>query len=173
MKVILNEEVVGLGEPGKLVDVAPGYARNYLVPRKLAVYANTGNVRELEHHRRRLDRKRQRLQAAAMSTADRIATLVLKVQARSGEAGRLFGTVTTSDLAEALQQQCDITVDRRKIHLREPIRNLGDHAADVHLMGDTRATLNIHVFDPAHVDAPAAPAPAEPAVPAAVEDAAE
>ena len=65
MKVILSEEVVGLGEPGKVVDVAPGYARNYLIPRKLAVYANEGRVKELEHNKRRLERKRQQLQAVA------------------------------------------------------------------------------------------------------------
>ncbi len=169
MKVILNEEVVGLGEPGKIVDVAPGYARNYLVPRKLAVYANTGNVRELEHHKRRLERKRQRLQTAAMSVAERLGSQVLNIQARSGEGGKLFGTVTTSDLATAIQEQFDVTVDRRKINLREPIRNLGEHMADVHLMGETRAALKINVFDPA-AQAKAAEAPPAPVAEPVVEE---
>ena len=167
MKVILNEEVVGLGEPGKIVDVAPGYARNFLVPRKLAVYANTGSVKELEHHKRRLERKRQRLQTAAMGVAERIQSLVLNITARSGEGNKLYGSVTSSDLAEALQTQFDVTVDRRKIHLREPIRTLGEHTADVQLMGETRATLQINVTDPAKQAEAAAPAAAPAPAPAA------
>lgn len=152
MKIILTEEVLGLGEPGKIVDVAPGYARNFLVPRKLAVYANSASVRELEHHKNRLERKRQRMATAAQSVAERINGKELKISARSGDSGKLFGSITTTDIAEALTAQFDVTVDRRKIHLREPIRTLGTHSVDVHLMGDTRPTMTVVVSDPAHVD---------------------
>ncbi len=165
MRVILNEEVHGLGEPGKLVDVAPGYARNYLIPRKLAVYANTGNIKELEHHQRRLERKRQRLQTAAQSTAARINGKVLTIEARVGKEGKLFGTVTSSDIADRLKAQLDVDIDRRRITLREPIRTVGEHQADIRLLGDTHATVTVNVLDAAH---PTATKPVEVAKPAEV-----
>jgi len=163
VKIILQEEVVGLGEPGKIVDVAPGYARNFLIPRKLAVYAVAGNVRELEHHKRRLERKRERLQTAAMSTAGRVNAQPITIDAHAGPNGKLYGSVTGIDIADALKNQLDILVDRRKIHLREPIHTLGTHTAELHLMGDTRATITINVVDTSHQQAApaAAPAPAE------------
>jgi len=170
MKVILTEEVPTLGEPGKIVDVAPGYARNFLVPRKLAVYANTGNVKELEHHKRRLDRKNQKLQAAARSTSERINGQVLIIEGHAGKEGKLYGSVTSADIAEQLKAKFDVDIDRRKISLREPIRTTGHHAVDIHLMGDTRATVTINVIDTSHKEeapAPAAPAVTEPVAPAA------
>jgi len=164
MKVILTEEIVGLGEPGKLVDVAPGYARNYLVPRKLAVYANEGRIKELAHNTRRLERKRQKLQAAAMSTAEKITASPVTIEAHAGQGGRLFGSVTNHDIADALKAQVGIEVDRRKIHLREPIRTLGTHQVDIHLIGETRAVATVHVVDTTHPaeDAPAPVPAAEP-----------
>ncbi|HOF89932.1 MAG TPA: 50S ribosomal protein L9, partial [Armatimonadota bacterium] len=90
MKVILTEEVAGLGEPGKIVEVAPGYARNYLVPRKLAVYASKASTRELEHHRQRLERKRQKLLAAARGTTERINGRTVTIDAKVGQGGKLF-----------------------------------------------------------------------------------
>jgi len=159
MKVILTEEILGLGEPGKVVDVAPGYARNFLVPRKLAVYANAGKVKELEHNKRRLERKREQLQAAAQTTAQRLTGHVLQIDARAGQGGRLFGSVTTSDIAEAIQQQCGVELDRRKIHLQDPIRTLGDHEIAIHLIGDARATMTVHVADATQVVEDAVPAP--------------
>ena len=163
MKVILQEEVIGLGEPGKLVDVAPGYARNFLVPRKLAVYANEGNLREMEHHKTRLERKRQRLEAAAATTATRVAAQPVTIEAHAGPGGKLYGSVTSIDVAQALQQQIGVTIDRRKIHLREKISSLGEHTVDLHLMGETHAVLTVNVVDPTQKpvveEAPAAPAP--------------
>jgi large subunit ribosomal protein L9 len=166
MKVILTEEVAGLGEPGKLVDVAPGYARNFLVPRKLAVYANTGNVREMEHHRQRLERKREKLVAAARSVTERINAQTVTIVARAGQAGRLFGSVTTSDIADALQAQLGVEVDRRKIQLAAPIHTVGEHEVDVRLMGDSHATIKVLVQAEGQ---PAEAAPAAPAAPAAEE----
>lgn len=150
MKVILTEELIGLGEPGKIVDVAPGYARNYLVPRKLAVYANTGSARELEHNKKRLERKRQQLQLAASSVAERINGQMLVIEARVGKGGKLFGSVTSNDIVDALKAQFDVTIDRHKVHLHEPIRTLGIHEVDVRLMGDTRALVKVEVVDQEH-----------------------
>lgn len=151
MKIILNEEVQGLGEPGKIVDVAPGYARNFLIPRKLAVYANNASVRELEHHRNRLERKRQRLVTAAMGIVERINLQTIKIEAHAGESGKLFGSITTADIAKAIQDNFEVTIERRKITLREPIRSLGNHVVDIQFLADTRATLTVEVFDPAYV----------------------
>jgi len=162
MKVILTEEVVGLGEPGKVVDVAPGYARNFLVPRKLAVYANTSNVRELEHNKARLERKRQRMAVAARSVADKISAQVVNIEAHSGKVGKLYGSITSLDIANALLQQFEVTVDRRRIHLPEPIRTLGEHIVDVHLMGETHAAVKVNVFDPTlPVEVPVVQKPAD------------
>lgn len=162
MKVILTEEVAGLGEPGKIVDVAPGYARNYLVPRKLAVYANTGNVREMEHHRQRLERKREKLLAAARGITERISEQVITITERVGEGGKLYGSVTSSDIAQALQDQLGVEVDRRKIHLHEPIRTAGLHEVDVHLMGEARGVVKVNVVGAGQPAAEApTPAPAE------------
>ena len=149
MKVILNEEVLGLGEPGKIIDVAPGYARNFLVPRKLAVYANSASVKELEHHKIRLERKRQRLVTAAQSVAERINGKTVKIEGRAGEGGKLYGSVTTSDIAAALQSQFEVLIDRRKIHVHDPIRTIGGHSVDISFIGDTRAVITVNVFDPA------------------------
>ena len=162
MKVILTEEVAGLGEPGKVVDVAPGYARNFLVPRKLAVYANSASTREMEHHRQRLERKRQKLVAAARSTTERINGQTVTIDAKVGQGGKLFGSVTTSDIATALKDQLGVEIDRRKIHLGEPIHTAGLHSVDVHLMGDSHATVQVQVGSPEDVAAATAPeAPAE------------
>ena len=151
MKVILNEEVHGLGEPGKIVDVAPGYARNFLIPRKLAVYANNASVRELEHHKNRLERKRMRLVTAAMGIAERLNEQTIKIEAHAGDSGKLFGSITSIDIAKAIQDNFDLTIERRKISLREPIRSLGNHVVDIQFMGDTRATLTVEVFDSAYI----------------------
>lgn len=168
MKVILTEEVTGLGEPGKLVDVAPGYARNFLVPRKLAVYANKASTRELEHHRQRLERKRQRLITAARSVTERLDGLTVVIEAKIGQGGKLFGAVTTHDIAEAIKTQLGVDVDRRKLHLREAIHTTGTHPVEIRLMGDSHAIVQVQVGTPEPV-APVVPTPA----PAPVEDASE
>ncbi len=147
MKVILTEEVLGLGEPGKVVDVAPGYARNFLVPRKLAVYVNSGNAKELEHNKKRLERKAARLNAAALGVADRLNGQTLTFDVKAGKEGKLYGSITSADIAEKLKTQFDMTVDRRKITLSDSIRNLGTYSVSVHLIGETKATLNVVVTD--------------------------
>lgn len=147
MKVILTEEVLGLGEPGKIVEVAPGYARNFLVPRKLAVYVNSGNAKELEHNKKRLERKSLRLNAAALGVADRLNGQTLTFDVRTGKDGKLYGSITSADVAEKMKEQFDMVVDRRKITLSDSIRNLGTFEVSVHLMGETKATLNVVVTD--------------------------
>ena len=145
MKIILREDVKGLGAPGKIVEVAPGYARNFLLPRKLAIEATPGNLRNLEQYQRTLDRKHARLATSAQAMARRLAELTVTLEAKVGEAGRIYGSITPHDIAEGLQKQFDIPVDRRKIELAEPIRLLGQHEAQIHLHSSVVATLKINV----------------------------
>src|SRR3990172_11948874 len=126
MKVVLLQEVPSLGTPGSLVEVAPGYARNYLIPGKLAIRADRGNLKGIEQHRQALLRKHQRAVEAAQKTAEKLSALTLTMAAKAGEAGRLYGSITNADIAEALARE-GIEVDRRRIEIPEPIKMLGEH----------------------------------------------
>ena len=132
MEVILREDVPHLGHIGDVVNVKPGYARNYLLPRGLAVVANRRNLRELEHQRRMAAEKRERVRRAAEGLAEQLGKLRLVVRARAGEEGKLFGSVTNLDLERALAER-GIAIDRRRIRLPEPIKQVGEHRVPVHL----------------------------------------
>jgi large subunit ribosomal protein L9 len=145
MKVILLEDVKGVGEAGAVATVADGYARNYLLPKKLAISAAAGNLKNLEQHRASI-KQRQLMEAKTAETrAERLAGITLKLKAKAGEAGRLYGSVTHAMVAEALASDHGIEVDRRSITFPHPIRMLGHHEANVHLFKDVEATLKIEV----------------------------
>jgi large subunit ribosomal protein L9 len=146
MKVILTEEVPDVGAAGQVVEVAPGYARNYLLPRKLAIEATKGNVKSLEHHRRTIEARQKKLAQSATALADRIRATPLVIAARAGETGRLYGSVTTADIAEAVQRMFGLEVDKRKVEIPEPIKVLGDHEVKVRLHRDVQATLTVSVI---------------------------
>jgi large subunit ribosomal protein L9 len=145
MKVILREEVAGLGAPGAVVEVAPGYARNYLLPRKLAIEATRGNLRNLDQVQRMVQRRQNRLAQSASGIANRLGEINLVMRARSGEDGRLYGSVTTTDISEALQERFEMEVDKRKIEIPEPIRVVGSHEVKVRLHPEVEATLTVTV----------------------------
>jgi large subunit ribosomal protein L9 len=145
MKVILLEDVHGVGEAGSVEEVADGYARNYLIPRKLAIQATSSTVKGLEHHRRGIRRRQAREASSASAVAERLAEITLKLATKSGEAGKLYGSITTTDIAEALAEHHDVQVDRRAITLPFPIKTLGPHEAHVKLHNDVEATLRIEV----------------------------
>jgi len=132
MEVILREDVTHLGHIGDVVKVKPGYARNFLLPRGLAVVADKRNLKRLEHERRLVGEKRERALRAAQSVAEKIAAVRIVVKARAGEEGKLFGSVTTMDLEKELVAR-DISVDRKRIRLDEPIKQVGEHKVTVHL----------------------------------------
>ena len=136
MRVILNADISTLGHKGDIVEVAPGYARNYLLPRNLALAANKGSVRQAETMRRSRTEREKRERATADAFAQRIATTPLTIPARAGEDGHLFGSVTTADIAEALTKALGEEVDRRKVALAAPIRSLGTHDYTVHIRAD-------------------------------------
>lgn len=144
MKVILQENVDHLGHIGDVVKVAPGYARNYLIPRGLAMVATEGNAKALEHAKRQLEYKKNRLLEQVKGLAAKIESLVITISHQAGDEGKLFGAVTNMELAEKLKSQ-GIEIDRKKIVLDEPIKHTGEFDVKVKLHPEIAATLKVVV----------------------------
>ena len=125
MKVILQQDIRGKGKRGQMIEVSDGYARNYMLPRKLAVEATADNVNTMRMNDKAMQEKRQREREEASAIAARMRDLTVTVFAKGGGAGRLFGSVTTQEIADALKQSCGIELDRRKLVLDEPIKTTG------------------------------------------------
>ncbi len=145
MKVILQKPVDKLGVPGDLVDVADGYARNYLLPRGLAVQASKGGVKHVESLKRAHATRVSQARAEAETGAQRLTATPIRVKARVGEEGRLFGSVTASEVAEEIERQTGVKLDRRDVHLDEPIRSIGVHEVRVHLFAEVDPVLSVEV----------------------------
>jgi large subunit ribosomal protein L9 len=133
MKVVLRDDVADLGVKGDLVDVADGYARNYLVPRGLALRATKGVVKQAEAMRRNREARDIREREGAQALAARLAGTSIEIPARAGEGGKLFGSVTAADIAEAIGQRLGIEIDRRLVDLAEPIKEIGEHTVVLRL----------------------------------------
>ncbi len=144
VQVILNEDVPNLGRTGDVVKVRAGYARNYLLPRKLASEADEKNIRAFEHQKGIAMRKREAQRIAAMSAKERIEAITLTVEARAGEEGKLFGSVTNIDLERALREK-GFAIERRKIVLPEPIKAVGDYNVPIKLEAEVEASLKVVV----------------------------
>ena len=144
VKLILSEDVIGLGEAGEVVAVKPGYARNYLLPQGKALVATEAKVRELEHHRKIIAEKVEAERGEREADRKRLEKLTLEFEAQAGEGGRLFGSVTAAQIAERLSEH-GFEVDRRKVQLSEPIKETGDHEVAVRLHRDVTAKLKVHV----------------------------
>ncbi len=144
MKVILKEDVQDLGTIGTVLDVANGYGRNYLIPRKLAVEANPKNIRQFEHQKNMILAKAKKVRSSAQQLSDKLSAMSLCIEVRAGEEDKLFGSVTTKDIAEAIAQQ-GVEIDRRKIILEEPIKRIGTYKVTVKLHHDVTASVNIEV----------------------------
>lgn len=145
MKIVLRDDVENLGRKGDVVDVADGYARNYLVPRGLAMKATKGVVQQAEAMRRNRAAREVRDREAAQAAAATIAGMRLEIAARAGEGGKLFGSVTAADVVDALRAQRSVEVDRRKVGLAEPIKEVGETEVEVRLHPDVTATLTVVV----------------------------
>jgi large subunit ribosomal protein L9 len=143
-EVILREDVPNLGHIGDVVRVRPGYARNYLLPRGLAVDASHRNLRMLEHEKKVLGAKADRHRQAAEGVKSKLEGLTLTVRALAGETARLFGSVTNLDVERLLAER-GFTIDRRRILLADPIKDLGTHAVVVQIGGGVRATIQVVV----------------------------
>jgi len=144
MQVILNEAVEKLGAAGDVIEVAKGYARNYLIPRGLAVVADTKKVRQMSHQRKVIEDKKKRQLKAVDDLVARLEELSCTIAVQAGEEDRIFGSVTSADIAESLQAR-GIDVDRRKIHIGEPIKALGVYTVEVKVAPDKTAHLKVWV----------------------------
>jgi len=144
MKVILKEDVKKIGSMGQIVTIADGFARNYLVPKGLAVEANIKNMKSLEHAKKVIQEKAKKVKASVQDFADRLSKISLVIKAKAGEEGKLFGSVTTMDIAEQLKSK-GIEIDKKKISLDEPIKRIGTYAVSVRLHPevDTQITLQV------------------------------
>jgi large subunit ribosomal protein L9 len=144
MEVILREDIDKLGSRGQMVKVAPGYARNFLLPRRLAVQATESNKKIVEQERQAHLRKEAKVQAEAADLAKLMASVELTIAQKAGENDQLFGSVTANDIANALEK-AGYTIDRRKVHLDEPIKTLGDFKASVRLHREVSVDVPVHV----------------------------
>lgn len=143
-KVLLREDVDDLGARGEIVRVRAGYARNYLLPRNLAVEATTGNVKGIEQERAALLKKEAKERATAEAQSEQMGSLQLEFKRKAGEQGALYGSVTSMDLAEALKER-GYEIDRHRIHLREPLKRLGEYTVPVRLHREVTMDLKVRV----------------------------
>ncbi len=144
IQVILRQDVDKVGKTGELVRVRPGFARNYLLPRQLAVAATDAAVHRIEHERAVAIIRTEKARREAQASADRLSALPIRIVQKVGEDGRLFGSVTTKDIETALKAQ-GVVVDRRKIELAEPIKAVGSYQIPIKLVSDVSAILKVEV----------------------------
>ena len=145
MEVILRQAIEKLGGPGEIVKVSPGYARNFLLPRGFAVEATAGNKKRIEKERERLEAAEAERRTAAQELAGRIEQVSLTFSARVGEEGRLFGSVTSSDIAQQLAQQ-GYEIEKRQVDLHEPIKALGVYRVPIRLHADVHPEIKVWVI---------------------------
>lgn len=145
MRIILQREVDKLGVPGDVIDVADGYARNYLIPRGMAAPAVKGAVRHAERLREGHRHRVERALAAARELAERLTSSPIRMRAKAGEGGKLFGRLTLADLARELEARAGAPLDRHAISIAAPIRSVGAHEVTVHLHPDVAAVVTVEV----------------------------
>jgi large subunit ribosomal protein L9 len=144
MQIILQEDIDKLGHRGDVVTVKPGYARNFLLPRKLAIEATSGNMKALERIRTSLSKKTATEMDAAQKQAELLNGVAIKFTRKTGENDHLFGSVTSADVAEGLEAQ-GFKIDKRQVQLTEPIKALGEYPVTIKVFRDITATVNVHV----------------------------
>jgi large subunit ribosomal protein L9 len=145
MEVILKEDIANVGKIGEVVRVRDGYARNYLLPRGLVLIANKKNLKTYEHQKKVVADQKQKIMRRAQSAAEQLASVSLMIPMKSGEEGRLFGSVTNIQIEKALKAK-GLDVDRRKIQLSEPIKTIGDHEVAIRLSADLIVPLKVSVL---------------------------
>ncbi len=144
MKVILKEEVKGLGQIGTVVDVKNGYGRNYLIPRDLAAEANSRNIKEFEHQKNTMLARAKKVKGVADDLAGKISALSLSFEVQAGEEDKLFGSITSKDIAGLIAEK-GFDVDKRKVVLDEPIKRLGSYEVQIKMQQDVTATVKVEV----------------------------
>ncbi len=146
MKVILLKDIPRVGHEGEIIDVADGYLRNYLEPRRLAVQASKGAIKDLESRRDAIARRDDQKRVVAQDKAEELRTKRIAVRAPTGEGGRLHGSVTTAQIAEAVEEQLGVIVDRRDIDIPEPIREIGTYLISARIYKDVDVELPVRVI---------------------------
>jgi large subunit ribosomal protein L9 len=144
MKIILLDDVNKVGRRGEVRDVSDGYARNFLIPKKLALHATAGNMKNLDSIKKQQQAKADRVKDDAEALRARIEALTFEERRQASEEGKLFGSVTTQDMVEFLERQ-GIKVERKRLHLEEPIKSLGDTSVSIRLHPEVSATLKVSV----------------------------
>lgn len=145
MKVILLKELKGRGGEGDVIDVAQGFAVNYLIPQGIAIQATKGELKQLEQRRHNIEKRELARTTDANKLKEALDGKTLRIVAKVGEEGQLFGSVTTTMLSEAISEQIGATIDRKKIDVGRPIKTAGDHQVTVSIYRDIKATLNVTV----------------------------
>jgi large subunit ribosomal protein L9 len=145
MEVILLQDVTDLGKAGEVKRVADGYARNYLLPKGMANKATPGALKEAEVQLKAQDRRQNKIEAEASGIADALVDVSLKFTAKSGETGRLYGSITAGDIAEALEKETGIVIDKRKLTIEEPLRQLGTHRVGIKLLAGLTPEIEVVV----------------------------
>ncbi len=147
MKVILQKDLKSLGKAGDIVDVAEGYGRNYLLPRGLAVEATDGNLRQTKIEQQAQKQKKTRALEEAQATAKRIDGQKLQISAKVGDAGKLFGSITSQEIVDRLKKQYKVEIDKRRLDLPEPIKSLGKHPIAIRIHPKVRAEIVVEVVE--------------------------
>lgn len=145
MKVILKADVKNFGQIGDIITVKDGFARNFLIPKGLAIEANPKNIKSLEHEKRKIEDIEKKAKSASENLASKIAGLNLIIKAKAGEEEKLFGSITAMDISDALKKE-GFEIDKRKIQLEEPIKRLGNYAVNIKIHQDISTKLNINVI---------------------------
>ena len=169
MKVILLKELKGKGGEGDVIDVAPGFANNYLLTQGYAILATKGNLKQLEQRKHNIAKREEKRIADAEALKAQLEGLKVKVDVQVGEEGQLFGSVTTTMIADAIQAATGVEVDKRRIELNRPIKTAGIHDVSISLYREIKAVVKLQVGDVVE-EAPEAPAEAEEAVEAPAEE---
>lgn len=145
MKIILTQDVKKLGKKGDIMEVAEGYARNFLLPQKLATAATNSNLNQISQQKTAEANRAKRLLEEARLLAAQLEKITVVIVAKAGEGGRLFGAVTTKDIADAMKQQHKVDIDRRKIDMPDPVKNLGEHTANLKLHPEVSVDLQLKI----------------------------
>lgn len=145
MKVILQQEVKKLGKKGEIIEVSEGYARNFLLPKKLAIVATDGNMHQLKQKQESEQRRHQQAQDEAKVLASQLSKVAVKIPVKTGEGGKVFGSVTAKDIADAVKAQVGVELDKRKIELKEAIKHLGTFSVIVRVHPEITAQIEVNV----------------------------
>ncbi|TVR76501.1 MAG: 50S ribosomal protein L9 [Chitinophagaceae bacterium] len=145
MEIILIKDVEKLGFANDLVNVKTGYARNYLLPNGFAIIANSSNKKQREETLKQLERKEEKMLSKIQEVIDKLKETVIQIGAKVGTTDKIFGSVTTHNLAEAIKKQTGISLDRRKIHIEEEVKTIGSYTAEVNLHSDIKVDLKFEV----------------------------